>query len=143
MSVTEAPIDPVGKSLRRKEDPRLITGSARYMDDISLPGTLWVAFVRSPEAHAKIVSINTEEAASRPGIQAVFTGPDLADLTGPLPMAWVPPGITVNNPAALAAGRETLCATWVTPSPRSWATTATPWSTRPNWWRSSTSRCPW
>jgi carbon-monoxide dehydrogenase large subunit len=98
MSVTEAAIDPVGKSLRRKEDPRLITGRARYADDISLPGTLWAAFVRSPEAHAKVISINTEEAASRPGIQAVFTGPDLADLTAPLPMAWVPPGITVNNP---------------------------------------------
>ncbi len=108
MSVTEAPIDPIGQSLRRKEDPRLITGSARYMDDISLPGTLWVAFVRSPEAHAKIVSINTEEAASRPGIQAVFTGPDLADLAGPLPMAWVPPGITVNNPAHWPLARDAV-----------------------------------
>ena len=45
----------VGRALRRKEDPRLITGRGRYVDDIVLPGTLWAAFVRSPEAHAKIV----------------------------------------------------------------------------------------
>jgi carbon-monoxide dehydrogenase large subunit len=88
----------VGRSLRRKEDPRLITGRARYVDDISLPGTLWAAFVRSPEAHAKIASIDVSAARARPGVHAVYTGEDLADLTGPLPLAWVPPGITVNNP---------------------------------------------
>ncbi len=88
----------VGRSLRRKEDPRLITGRARYVDDISLPGTLWAAFVRSPEAHAKITSIDTSAAKARPGIHAVYTGEDMTDLTGPLPLAWVPPGITVNNP---------------------------------------------
>ena len=47
----------VGRTMRRKEDPRLITGRARYIDDISLPGTLWASIVRSPESHAKIVSI--------------------------------------------------------------------------------------
>ena len=88
----------VGKALRRKEDPRLITGRARYIDDISLPGTLWAAFVRSPEAHAKIVSVDASAAKARPGVRAVYTSEDLTDLTGPLPMAWVPPGITVNNP---------------------------------------------
>jgi aerobic carbon-monoxide dehydrogenase large subunit len=105
MSVTEAPSGNgapapahVGRSLRRKEDPRLITGRARYTDDISLPGTLWAAFVRSPEAHAKIASIDSSAARERPGIHAVFTGEDMADLTGPLPLAWVPPGIEVNNP---------------------------------------------
>jgi aerobic carbon-monoxide dehydrogenase large subunit len=88
----------VGKALRRKEDPRLITGQARYVDDISLPGTLWMAFVRSPEAHARIVSVDSSAAKARPGVRGVFTIEDLTDLTGPLPMAWVPPGITVNNP---------------------------------------------
>jgi len=58
----------VGRSLRRKEDPRLITGRSRYVDDIVLPGTLYVAFVRSPEAHAKIVSIDTSAAKARPGV---------------------------------------------------------------------------
>src|SRR5436305_6002080 len=93
-----APSNHVGQAIRRKEDPRLITGRARYVDDISLPGTLWAAFVRSPEAHAKIVSIDASAAKERPGIHAVFTGQDLSDLGGPLPMAWVPPGVEVNNP---------------------------------------------
>ncbi|WP_249011526.1 xanthine dehydrogenase family protein molybdopterin-binding subunit [Conexibacter sp. DBS9H8] len=96
MSATAEPH--VGRPLRRKEDPRLITGRARYVDDISLPGTLWAAFVRSPEAHASIVSIDTSAATARPGIHAVLTGEDMADLAGPLPMAWAPPGVEVNNP---------------------------------------------
>ncbi len=99
MSVTEqTPSGSVGRELRRKEDPRLITGRARYVDDISLPGTLWAAFVRSPEAHARIVSIDTAAAAARPGVRAVFTNEDMSDLGGPLPMAWAPPGVEVNNP---------------------------------------------
>jgi carbon-monoxide dehydrogenase large subunit len=88
----------VGRTMRRKEDPRLITGRARYIDDISLPGTLWAAIVRSPEAHAKIVSIDSSAATQRDGVHAVFTGEDMSDLGGPLPMAWVPPGVEVNNP---------------------------------------------
>ncbi len=88
----------VGRVLRRKEDPPLITGRARYVDDIALPGQLWAAFVRSPEAHAKVVSIEVSAAAERPGIHAVFTGGDTTDIGGPLPMAWVPPGVDVNNP---------------------------------------------
>jgi len=93
-----APSRHVGQALRRKEDPRLITGRGRYVDDITLPGVLHVAFVRSPEAHARIVSIDSSAARQRPGIHAVFTGEDMADLTGPLPLAWVPPGVNVNNP---------------------------------------------
>jgi aerobic carbon-monoxide dehydrogenase large subunit len=98
----------VGQSLRRKEDPRLITGRARYVDDISLPGMLWASFVRSPEAHAKITSIDASAAAARPGIHAVFTGADMGDLAGPLPCAWVPPGIEVNNPEHWPLARETV-----------------------------------
>jgi carbon-monoxide dehydrogenase large subunit len=102
------PATHVGQALRRKEDPRLITGRARYIDDISLPGTLWMAFVRSPEAHAKIASIDTAAAKARPGVHAVFTGQDLTDLTGPLPLAWVPPGIEVNNPEHWPLARDTV-----------------------------------
>ena len=99
MSVREAPSGGnVGSPLRRKEDPRLITGRAQYIDDILLPGTLWAAIVRSPEAHAKIVSIDGSAAQARPGVHAVFTGEDMSDLGGPLPMAWAPPGVEVNNP---------------------------------------------
>jgi carbon-monoxide dehydrogenase large subunit len=88
----------VGRPLRRKEDPRLITGRARYIDDITMPGTLWAAIVRSPEAHAKVTSIDSQAALARPGIRAVYTGADMDDLGGPLPMAWAPPGVEVNNP---------------------------------------------
>ena len=65
--VGDPPNGHVGQVMRRKEDPRLITGRARYIDDISLPGTLWAALVRSPEAHAKIVSIDTSAAAELAG----------------------------------------------------------------------------
>jgi carbon-monoxide dehydrogenase large subunit len=89
----------VGQPLKRKEDPRLITGRAKYVDDLTPAGTLWCSFVRSTEAHAKITSIDTSEAKAAPGVVAVYTGEDLADLGigGALPMAWVPPGVEVRN----------------------------------------------
>jgi carbon-monoxide dehydrogenase large subunit len=98
----------VGRALRRKEDPRLITGQARYVDDIALPGTLWAAFVRSPEAHARITGIDTSAASAHEGVHAVFTGEDLADLSGPLPMAWAPPGVEVKNPEHWPLARGTV-----------------------------------
>ncbi len=99
MSVTSNPPGAsVGTSLRRKEDPPLITGQGRYIDDITVTGMLWMAFVRSPEAHAKVVSIDASAATARDGIVAVFTGEDMTDLGGPLPMAWAPPGVEVANP---------------------------------------------
>ncbi len=87
----------VGQALRRKEDPRMITGRGRYVDDMVVPGMLFMAVVRSPEAHAKITSIDTSAAAALPGIHGVFTGADL-DLAAPLPMAWVPPGVEIKSP---------------------------------------------
>jgi aerobic carbon-monoxide dehydrogenase large subunit len=99
MSVIDAPLGrSVGTALRRKEDPPLITGQGRFLDDISIPGTLWMAFVRSPEAHARVTSIDASAATARDGVVAVFTGEDMSDLGGPLPMAWVPPGVEVANP---------------------------------------------
>ena len=88
----------VGKALRRKEDPRLITGRGLYIDDHSLPGMLWAAIVRSPEAHARIASIDASAAMARPGVHAVYTGADMTDLGGPLPLAWAPPGVEIKNP---------------------------------------------
>jgi aerobic carbon-monoxide dehydrogenase large subunit len=87
----------VGKAMRRKEDPRLITGKGLYVDDINLTGQLWAAWVRSPEAHAKVVSIDASAAEERPGIHAVFTHDDF-DMEAGLPMAWVPPGVEVKTP---------------------------------------------
>src|SRR5436305_11135698 len=98
----------VGQAIRRKEDPRLITGRGRYVDDISLPGTLWAALVRSPEAHAKIVSVDVSAAREQPGVEAVFTGEDMTDLGGPLPMAWLPPGVEVKNPEHWPVARATV-----------------------------------
>ena len=85
----------VGQAMRRKEDPRMITGRGRYVDDIALPGMLHMAVVRSTEAHAKIVSIDTSGAKSALGVHGVFTADDI-DLDGPMPMAWVPPGVEVK-----------------------------------------------
>ena len=88
----------VGQALRRKEDPRLITGRATYTDDLTMPGLLYAAIVRSPEAHARITSIDAEEARRHPGVQAVFTGDDLTDVVAPIPMVWQPPGVEVKVP---------------------------------------------
>ncbi len=97
----------VGQALKRKEDPRLITGRATYVDDINPVGTLWMAFVRSTEAHANITAIDKSAAEAREDVVAVFTGDDLADLQSPLPCAWVPPGVEMNLPEhwPLARGR--------------------------------------
>ena len=80
----------VGRAMKRKEDPRLITGRGNYVDDIVLPGTLYASFVRSPEAHARITSIDASAALARGDVVAVFTGKDV-DLESGLPLAWVPP----------------------------------------------------
>jgi carbon-monoxide dehydrogenase large subunit len=87
----------VGQALRRKEDPRMITGRGRYVDDMVVPGMLYMAVVRSPEAHAKIVSIDASGARELPGVHGVFTGEDL-DIASGLPMAWVPPGVEIKTP---------------------------------------------
>jgi carbon-monoxide dehydrogenase large subunit len=99
----------VGQALRRKEDPPLITGRGRYVDDIQLPGTLYAAIVRSPEAHARIVSIDKSAAEARQGVQLVLTGDDMSDLLAPLPMAWVPPGVQVNTPEHWPLARGKVC----------------------------------
>ncbi|MEV5716128.1 molybdopterin cofactor-binding domain-containing protein [Amycolatopsis mediterranei] len=85
-----ATIEPeVGKSRRRKEDERLITGRTRWTDNITLPGLLHMAVLRSPFAHAKIVSIDTAAAKSAPGVIAVYTAKDLdPDSSVGMPCAW-------------------------------------------------------
>jgi carbon-monoxide dehydrogenase large subunit len=84
----------VGAPVKRKEDPRLITGSSIYVDDITLPGMVHLAVVRSPYAHAKIASIDTAAALTMPGVVAVVTGSDLAPmLTNKYPVeAYEGPG---------------------------------------------------
>ncbi len=89
MTVTEdRPTTEVGTARRRKEDRRLITGRTRWTDNLTLPGMLHLAMVRSPMAHAKISSINVDAAKLSPGVVAVFTGADINDEQGSLPCAW-------------------------------------------------------
>lgn len=74
----------VGAEVRRKEDPRLITGSSTYVDDVPIAGMAHVALVRSPLPHARIRGIDTSAAKAMPGVIAVITGDDLAQYVGPL-----------------------------------------------------------
>jgi carbon-monoxide dehydrogenase large subunit len=77
----------IGAEVKRKEDPRLITGSSTYTGDVVLPGMHHVVFVRSPHPHARIRRIDTSAAARRPGVLAVVTGRDLVGQVAPLPVA--------------------------------------------------------
>jgi aerobic carbon-monoxide dehydrogenase large subunit len=70
----------MGNSVPRKEDPTLLTGHSNFTDDIRLPGMLHMAFLRSPHAHARITSIDASAAREQPGVVAVFTSEDLADV---------------------------------------------------------------
>ena len=79
----------IGTSPPRKEDPELITGQARYTDDLTMPGMLHMVVVRSPFAHARIKGVDASKALAMDGVVAVYTGADLAaDWAGPLLMAW-------------------------------------------------------
>jgi carbon-monoxide dehydrogenase large subunit len=91
----------VGQRVKRTEDPRLIKGLAHYVDDIRLPDTLHVAFVRSVYAHARIKSIDTSEAMKSPGVVAVYTGKDVAKL-GAVPCASALPDLKVPDYRVLA-----------------------------------------
>lgn len=76
----------MGHSVKRKEDARFLRGRGNYIEDIKLPGMLWLDIVRSPFAHAKIKSINKEKALKVPGVAAVITGADLV----PYKLEWMP-----------------------------------------------------
>ena len=98
----------VGRAMKRREDPKLITGSGSYLDDIQLQGMTYAAVLRSPYAHANITSIDTSKAKALPGVVAVFTGEDMTDIN-PLPCAWQAGRVknNVNTPRALAVGKVT------------------------------------
>jgi aerobic carbon-monoxide dehydrogenase large subunit len=94
----------VGKRIRRQEDPRLITGTAIYLDDIKMPGMHHACVLRSPHGAARIVRINTKPALALPGVAAVFTGADVKDL-GAVPCAASLPGLRVPHHHLLAQDR--------------------------------------
>jgi carbon-monoxide dehydrogenase large subunit len=74
----------IGASVQRREDDRLLTGRGRYLDDLALPGALAAAFLRSTYAHANVLSIDADAARELPGVVAIFTGNDLAEIQKPL-----------------------------------------------------------
>src|ERR1051325_11559983 len=92
----------VGQRVKRTEDPRLIKGLAHYVDDLRLPDTLHVAFVRSIYAHARVGGVDASEALKAPGVVAVYTGADVAEKVGPVPCAGALPGLKVPDYRVLA-----------------------------------------
>jgi carbon-monoxide dehydrogenase large subunit len=86
----------VGSPVLRKEDAEFLTGQAKYTDDLTVPGMLWMAVVRSPFAHARIKGVDTSKALATPGVVAAFSGADF-EWAGPLLMAW-PVTADINNP---------------------------------------------
>ena len=101
--------DFIGQPIKRVEDPRLLTGSARYIDDLKLPGTAYVSILRSPYGHARIRGIRTDAAAASPGVIGVFTGKDFEHLN-PLPCAWQAAGVEnfVVTPRTLEIDKVTF-----------------------------------
>jgi carbon-monoxide dehydrogenase large subunit len=114
----------INESVKRREDPRLITGQGRYVDDITLPGMLHLSLVRSPHAHARIRRIDVSKAAKTEGVVAVFTGADLQEQLGSLPAGWVLPDLKqpkhpplavdkvryVGDPVAAVVAEDPFCA---------------------------------
>ncbi len=95
----------VGERVRRREDLPLLTGRATYMDDLRLPGMLAVAFLRSPHAHARLVSVDAGAALRLPGVVAVLTGQDVARLARPIRAELSAPGYRASDWPALAQGK--------------------------------------
>jgi carbon-monoxide dehydrogenase large subunit len=97
----------VGTPIKRREDPRLITGQATYVDDIKLYGMLHMAVLRSPYGHARIKSINTDAAKNHPGVVAVYTAEDLKGVVGTIavaaPLGEMTKGMGIRG--ALAEGK--------------------------------------
>ncbi|MEM7693714.1 MAG: xanthine dehydrogenase family protein molybdopterin-binding subunit [Pseudomonadota bacterium] len=81
----------IGQSIKRVEDPRILSGKGGYIDDIVVPGMAHAAMVTSPHAHARIVSIDTSKAKALPGVIGVYTGDDLATVVDPCPSFASPP----------------------------------------------------
>src|SRR2546430_15317670 len=86
----------MGAEVKRKEDPRLVTGTSAYVGDVTVPGLHYVVFVRSPHAHARVRKIDTNAALKRPGVVRAATGEDLRAHGQQLPL---------RGPRAAAAGR--------------------------------------
>src|SRR6266478_4953499 len=94
----------LGSPIKRREDPRLITGQATYVDDIKLYGMLHLAVLRSPYGHARINSVNVDAARNLPGVVAVYTAEDVNSVVGKVavavPVGKIAEGMGVRSPLA-------------------------------------------
>ena len=99
----------IGTRQLRREDPALLTGEAKFTNDLNLPGALHLSILRSPHAHAKIVSIDTAAAKASPGVVAVYTGAELqSQWAGPMPCAW-PVTPDMKNPPHFPLAASKVC----------------------------------
>ena len=103
--MTTSTTSPFGASIKRREDPRLISGQGTYVDDIKMVGMLHLALVRSPYAHANINGVDTSAAEAADGVVAVYTGEQLADQLGSLICGWVVPDTKEVPHPPLAVGK--------------------------------------
>jgi carbon-monoxide dehydrogenase large subunit len=87
------PSPAIGRRVTRNEDARLLTGRALFVDDVQLPGTLHVVFVRSMVAHGRVKNVDVSAARTRPGVVAIFTAADLGDYNTPGPILVPPPPV--------------------------------------------------
>ncbi|HSB85478.1 MAG TPA: molybdopterin cofactor-binding domain-containing protein [Ilumatobacteraceae bacterium] len=104
MTVTESPSEApttsvIGHRRLRREDPALLTGEAQFTNDLNIPGALHLAVLRSPYAHAKIISVDTSRAKAMAGVVAAYSGADISSMWAtPMPCAW-PVTADMKNPA--------------------------------------------
>jgi len=96
-----------GSGIRRQEDPRLLTGTATYTDDLTLPGMLHAAMLRSPHAHARILRVDVSRAKAAPGVVAAYAGTDI-DMLKPVPCAWLLPNANLRVAGYQCVGCETV-----------------------------------
>ncbi|MFM9122126.1 MAG: xanthine dehydrogenase family protein molybdopterin-binding subunit, partial [Actinomycetota bacterium] len=110
MTITEnKTTNVIGTRLLRREDPPLLTGEAKFTNDLNIPGALHLAVLRSPHAHARITSIDTSAAKAAAGVVAVYTGKELASLwAAPMPCAW-PVTQDMKNPAHYPIAVDKVC----------------------------------
>jgi carbon-monoxide dehydrogenase large subunit len=96
----------IGQAVLRKEDPELLTGQARFIDDLNVTGQMFMALIRSPHGHARIANVDVSAVREAEGVVAAFTGADLAeDFAGPLPCAW-PVTPEMHNPPHWPLARD-------------------------------------
>ena len=93
----------IGQSVRSKEAPRLVSGNGRYVDDLSLPRMLYASIVRSPYAHARILSVRADDAVRLAGVRGVVTPEDVQRLTRPFKPGRYAAGLRVPIPEYASA----------------------------------------